>query len=215
MPIGLIGRKLGMSQMYDEAGVLAPVTVIQAGPCPILTVKSPDSDGYTAVQLGYEPKAESRASKPELGQARKNGVPVVRMKREFRVDDLDGLKVGAQLDVTVFAVGDTVDVIGRSIGRGFAGPVKRHHTRGGPDTHGSMYHRRPGSMGASSFPSRTFPGKKLAGHMGAARVTVKHLTVLAVDKDKNLLVVRGSTPGPKNGVVMVRKSVAPKSKEKK
>ena len=206
MPLGILGKKLGMSKMFDEQGILSPVTLIEAGPCPILQVRSQESDGYLAVQLGFDPKPEKRAIKAELGHAKKAGVSPVCFSREFRVESVQSFAPGATIDVGIFAVGEKVDIIGKSIGRGFAGPIKRHHVRRGPETHGSMYHRRPGSMGASSFPSRTFKGKKLAGHMGAERVTMKNLVVLMVDKEKNLLAIRGSVPGHKNGYVMIRKT---------
>ena len=216
MPIGLLGKKLGMSQMFDDSGVLSPITLIQVGPCPILQIKSEETDGYTAIQLGFEPKAERKANKPELGHAKKAGAEPVRVIREFRVNDLQDLEIGATLDVSMFAVGDKVDVVGKSIGRGMQGPIKRHHARRGPESHGSMYHRRPGSMGASSYPSRTFKGKKLAGQMGNQRSTIKNLEILMVDAENNLLAVRGSVPGHKNAFVMIRKMAEPmKSRGKK
>ncbi|MCX7050246.1 MAG: 50S ribosomal protein L3 [Candidatus Sumerlaeota bacterium] len=219
MPIGLLGKKVGMSQMFDDRGTLCPVTLIQAGPCPILQIKSEATDEYTAVQLGFDAKPESRANKAEVGHLKKARVAAptlspVRVKREFRVEGLEGFDVGGTLDVTLFAAGERVDVIGTSKGRGFAGSIKRHHTRRGPETHGSMYHRRVGSMGASSYPSRTFKGKKMGGHMGVERVTTKNVLVVLVDKEKNLLAVRGSVPGHNNAYVMIRK-IAPKfGKEK-
>lgn len=209
MPIGLLGKKLGMSQMFDESGVLSPITLIQVGPCPIVQIKSENTDGYTAVQLGFEPKAERKANKPEMGHFQKAGVEPMRIVREFRVDDVQEFEVGASLDVSLFQVGDRVDVVGKSIGRGYQGPIKRHHARRGPESHGSMYHRRPGSMGQSSFPSRTFKGKKLAGQMGDRRSTIKNLEVLMVDAENNLLAIRGSVPGHKNGFVMIRKLAEP------
>jgi len=206
MPIGLLGKKLGMSQVFDDRGVLVPVTLIQAGPCPILQTKSTETDGYTAIQVGYDPKPPKRATKAEVGHAHTAGAEPMRLVREFRVDDLDGYKIGATLDVGIFETGEKVDIIGRSIGRGFAGTIKRWNTRRGPESHGSMYHRRPGSMGASSFPSHTFKGKKLPGRMGGARVTAKNLIVVMTDSERNLIAVRGSVPGHKNGYVMIRKT---------
>ncbi len=215
MPIGLLGKKLGMSQMFDETGVLSPVTLIQAGPCPILQIKTDETDGYTSVQLGFDPKAERKANKPELNHAKKAGVAPVRIIREFRVDEVDTYQVGESLNASLFEVGDTVDIIGRSIGRGFAGPIKRHNQATGPNTHGSMYHRRPGSMGQSSYPSRTFKGKKLAGQMGAQRTTIKNLKILMVDAEKNIIAIRGSVPGHKNSYVLIRKKVDLKKAEGK
>lgn len=208
MPIGILGKKLGMSQMFDDNGAVIPVTLIEAGPCPILQVKSEETDGYRAVRLGFDPKPEKAATKPEVGDARRAGAEPMRLVREFRVEDLDGYQVGGAIDASLFEVGDKVDVIGKSIGRGFAGTIRRHNTRRGPESHGSMYHRRPGSMGASSYPSRTFKGKKLAGRLGAERVTVRNLVVVMTDPEKNLIAVRGSIPGHKNGYVMIRKAGA-------
>ena len=205
MTIGLLGRKLGMSQMFDENGVLCPVTLIEAGPCPVLQIKSENSDGYVAVQIGFGDKKESRATKAEIGHAQKAGSGPTRLRREFRVDSVDNYTVGSSLDVSIFAAGEKVDVIGKSIGRGFAGTIKRHNTSRGPESHGSMYHRRPGSMGASAYPGHTFKGKHLPGHMGDARVTIKNLVVVMADPEKNLIAVRGSVPGHKNGYVMIRK----------
>ncbi len=195
--------------MFDESGVLSPITLIQVGPCPVLQIKSEETDGYTAIQLGFEPKPARKANMPEMGHVRKAGADPVRIIREFRVNETPDLEIGATLDVSLFEVGDLVDVVGKSIGRGCQGPIKRHHARRGPESHGSMYHRRPGSMGASSFPSRTFKGKKLAGQMGAQRSTIKNLEVLMVDAENNLLALRGSVPGHKNGFVMIRKKAEP------
>lgn len=205
MPLGILGKKLGMSQMFDERGTLIPVTIIAAGPCPILQTKSPERDGYTAVQLGFDPKPEKSSNKPEMGHAKAAESGPMRYVREFRVDDTDGLTVGEKLDASIFEVGEKVDVIGKSLGRGFAGTIKRYNTSRGPESHGSMYHRRPGSMGASAYPSHTFKGKHLPGHMGDARVTIKNLIVVMADPENNLIAVRGSVPGHKNGYVMIRK----------
>jgi large subunit ribosomal protein L3 len=204
--LGLIGKKVGMTRLYDEAGSIIPVTVIQAGPCPILQIKRKETDGYTALQVGYDKKPERKANKPELGHFKKSGADPVRVVREFRTENLDGFEVGGQIDVSIFEVGEKVDVIGTSKGRGFASPIKRHHLSRGPETHGSMYHRRVGSMGGSSDPSRVWKGKRLAGHMGAARATLQNLRVVRVDKKNNLIVVRGGIPGHINGYVMIAKS---------
>jgi large subunit ribosomal protein L3 len=205
MPIGILGKKLGMSQMFDERGVVIPVTLIAAGPCPILQTKSDGSDGYNAVQLGFDPKPEKRANKAEKGRAAAAGVAPMRFVREFRVDDLNGYAVGEHLDVGIFEPGEKVDVIGRSIGRGMAGTIKRYNTSRGPESHGSMFHRRPGSSGASAYPSHTFKGKGMPGRMGAVRVTAINLVIVMADREKNIIAVRGSVPGHTNGYVMIRK----------
>lgn len=207
MTIGLLGKKLGMTRIFDEAGGVIPVTVVQAGPCPILQIKNKDKDGYSALQLGFEPKAERRASKPELGHFKRAGVAPVRLVREFRTEELDGFTLGQNLDLDLFEIGEKVDVSGVSKGRGFAGVQKKCHSSRGPESHGSMYHRRAGSQGASAEPSHTWKGKSSPGHMGAVNVTVQHLTVIKVDKEKNLLVLRGSIPGHANGYLIIRKSV--------
>lgn len=206
MAIGLLGRKIGMTRIYDDAGTMIPVTVIEAGPCPILQVKNKDADGYQAVQIGFEPIAERKVTRPMAGHFKRSGVAPVRMIREFRVDDLDGFEAGKTLDLSIFEVGERIDVIGKTKGRGFTGAVKLHNSSRGPMSHGSMYHRRPGSLGASSDPSRVMKGKPIPGQYGAERVTAQNLVILEVNKEKNLLVVRGSIPGHNNGYVMIRKS---------
>jgi len=219
MPIGLLGRKLGMSQIFDKNGRIVPVTFIEAGPCIVLDKKTKESDGYTAVQLGFGERQEKNTPKPQLGQFKKIGVPPLRFVREFRLEDasiLDKLPdVGGTLTIgDVFKEGEHVDVVGISKGRGFASPIKRWHTRRGPETHGSMYHRRPGSQGASSYPSRTWKGKHAAGHMGSARVTALNLVIMRTDEEKNLILVKGSIPGHNNSFVMIRKTVRAKKAER-
>jgi large subunit ribosomal protein L3 len=205
---GLIGIKVGMSQLFDEAGAVVPVTVIKAGPCVVVQKKLKDKDGYEAVQLGLvEFVRPKRVRKPRAGHFKKAGVAPLRILREFTLDDSDSMKVGDQVLVTqVFQPKDKVDVVGTSKGRGFAGVVKRHHFRGGAATHGSMFHRAPGSIGASAFPSRVLPGMRAAGHMGHERVTVQNLEVVKVLEGENLLVVRGAVPGPTGGYVVIRKA---------
>jgi large subunit ribosomal protein L3 len=205
---GLIGIKVGMSQLFDEAGAVVPVTVIKAGPCVVVQKKLKDKDGYEAVQLGLvEFVRPKRVRKPRAGHFKKAGVAPLRILREFTLDDSDAMKVGDQVLVTqVFQPKDKVDVVGTSKGRGFAGVVKRHHFRGGAATHGSMFHRAPGSIGASAFPSRVLPGMRAAGHMGHERVTVQNLEVVKVLEGENLLVVRGAVPGPTGGYVVIRKA---------
>lgn len=207
MTIGLLGKKLGMTRIYDESGTFIPVTVIEAGPCPIIQIKSKEKDGYSALQIGFEAKPERNVTKPMAGHFKRAGISPVRLVREFRTEELDGFALGQTLDLTLFEIGDKVDVIGVSKGRGFAGVQKRCHSSRGPESHGSMYHRRAGSQGASADPSHTWKGKSAAGHMGSARVTVQSLTVIKVDKDKNLMLVRGSIPGHNEGYVMIRKSI--------
>lgn len=204
--MGLIGKKIGMTRIFNQAGQVIPVTAIQVGPCPVLQIKRKETDGYTAIQLGFDPKPERKVNKPEAGHFKKSGVAPTRVVREFRVDDVEGIELGKPLDASVFTVGERVDVTGVSKGRGFAGPVKRHHTKGGPESHGQMYGRRPGSMGASSFPSRVWKGKTLGGHMGAERATALNLEVVKVDVENNIILVRGAAPGHATGYLTIRKS---------
>jgi len=203
---GIIGRKVGMTQVYAEDGQAFPVTVIQAGPCVVVQRKSKDKDGYSAVQLGLvESRKVKRVTKAMKGHFEKAGLPPCRVLREFRVKDDAALKVGDKVSVADFAAGDAVNVSGVSRGQGFQGVVKRHHFGGGAATHGSMFHRAPGSIGASAFPSRTLKGMRAAGQMGADNVTVKNLQVVRVDASNNLLVVRGSVPGAGGSIVVIRK----------
>jgi len=231
---GLLGKKLGMTQVFDPKGRLVPVTLIQAGPCYVLQVKTLATDGYNAVRLGFEAKRDKLTNRPDNGLIEKvnrlikgEGEPAEaagedaaarkskrgervetlappRYIREIRVEDPEKYRVGQRLAVDIFQIGEKVDIIGTSKGRGFQGPVKRHHSKPGPDTHGSMYHRRPGSMGGSSWPSRVFPGKPLAGHMGSQRSTSQNLRVVQTDPENNLIAVRGSVPGHTNAFVIIR-----------
>ena len=206
---GLIGIKVGMTQVFEENGTVTPVTVIKAGPCVVVQKKVKEKDGYDAVQLGLvEFVRPDRVKKPLAGRFEKAGVPPVRVLREFRFEDgSDAIKPGDQILVNqVFQVRDNVDVVGTSKGRGFAGLVKRHHFRGGAATHGSMFHRAPGSIGASAFPSRVLPGMRAAGHMGNARVTVRKLQVVRIMDQENLLLVKGAVPGRNGGYVIIRKA---------
>lgn len=207
MTIGLLGKKLGMTRIYDESGTMIPVTVIEAGPCPILQLKTKENDGYSAVQLGFDEKPERKVNLPMKGHFKRAGVAPARVVREFRTDSLDGYETGQSLDVGVFEVGEKIDVTGLSKGRGFAGPMKRHGSSRGPETHGSRYHRRAGSLGQSADPAHVFKGKKGPGQLGACRVTTQNLVVVDMDPERNLLVVRGSVPGANNGYIMIRKSV--------
>jgi large subunit ribosomal protein L3 len=204
MAKGILGRKLGMTQVFDEeTGAVTPVTVIEAGPCPVVQVKTADVDGYDAVQLAFEPVAERKLTKPQLGHLGKFGVGPHRRLVEFR-GPIDGAVVGEAVTVGVFEPGDTVKVSGIGVGKGFQGTIKRHNFGSGPRAHGSHNIRKPGSVGASATPSRVFKGVRMAGRMGGKRVTQTGLTVHGVDAERNLLLVKGAIPGPKNGFVEVR-----------
>jgi large subunit ribosomal protein L3 len=202
---GIIGKKIGMTQVYSEDGRAIPVTVIQAGPCVVVQLKSKEKDGYASVQLGLvEDRKVKRVSKAMKGHFDKAKLPPCRVLREFKADG-EELKVGDKVSVDLFAPGDVVDIVGVSKGKGFQGVVKRHHFRGGDATHGSMFHRAPGGIGASAYPSRVIKGLRGAGHMGDERVTARNLTVVRVDAGKNTLVVKGSVPGAGGGYVVIRK----------
>ena len=207
MQKGLIGRKVGMTQIFDEEGKVIPVTAIEVGPCTVTQIKTVEQDGYTAVQLGFGEVKERKLNKPELGHLSKNKLAPKKYLREFRLNSVEGMKVGDELKADVFAVGDKVDVQGTSKGKGFQGVIKRHGQSRGPMGHGSMYHRRPGSMGPTSTPGRVFPGKKLPGHMGVETVTIQNLEVVKVDLDKNVILVKGSVPGTKGAILKVKSSV--------
>jgi len=202
---GILGKKLGMTQLFDEeSGGVTAVTVIEAGPCPVVAVRTPDADGYEAVQLAWEPVAERKVSKAERGHLAKNGVEgAYRHLVEFRGHFADAVQ-GESVTVGIFQPGDKIKVSGISIGKGFQGTVKRHRFNRGPVTHGSHNIRKPGSIGASATPSRVFKGVRMAGHMGAHRVTQTGLTVHSVDTERNLLLVKGAVPGPKNGLLEIR-----------
>lgn len=205
---GILGKKIGMTQVFTADGRVVPVTVIKAGPCVVVQRKTPERDGYDAVQLGLlEYVKPSRINKPMAGHLKKAGVDGIRYLREIRLRPGDpDLKEGDRVLVTDFKPSERVDVTGISKGRGFQGVVKRHGFRGGKDTHGSMFHRAPGSIGASSFPSRVFPGKRMAGHMGMQRVTVKNLEIVEIDADDNLMLVKGAVPGPNGGYLIIRRA---------
>lgn len=205
MSLGLIGLKVGMSQVFSDVGEVLPVTVIKTGPCVVVTKKTVEHHGYNAIQVGFGPQKESRLSLPVRGQYRKAEVPCCRILKEFRVDDIDAYSIGQQITCEVFAVGEKVAVAGRSKGKGFSGVVKRWGFRGGRATHGSMFHRAPGSIGASADPSRVWKGTRLPGHQGDAQVTVRNLEVVEVKPEENLLLVKGSVPGGKKGLVVIKK----------
>jgi large subunit ribosomal protein L3 len=204
---GLIGKKIGMAQGFDAEGNAVPLTVIQAGPCTVIQIKSKEKDGYQALQVGFvEGRAVKSSSKAQLGHFKKSGSPLTPVLREFLVGGPGEVKEGDQFFVDIFKIGEKVHVTGTSKGKGFAGVVKRHHFRGGGDTHGSMFHRAPGSIGASSYPSRVVRGLRMGGHMGHDRVTARNLVVFQADKDHNLLVVKGAVPGPNGGYVLIHKA---------
>lgn len=205
---GLLGRKLGMTQIFDETGVVHPVTVVEAGPCVVTQVKTPEKDGYSAIQLGFG--LDKRLTKPEQGHRQPSGF-MSRTLREVKADDVSEFTVGQVLKADLFAAGDVIDVTGISKGRGFQGGVKRHGFHGGPKTHGqSDRHRAPGSIGSSATPGRVFKGLRMAGHMGDDRVTIQNLRVIRVDTERNLLMIEGSVPGANKGVVVIRRAVKAK-----
>jgi large subunit ribosomal protein L3 len=201
---GLIGRKIGMTQIFEENGAAVPVTVLEVGPCPVVEMRTPERHGYHAVQLAFDPLSARKLNKPAQGHLKAHGVEPHRILREFRTSET--FERGTVLDVSLFEVGDRVRVIGTTKGRGFQGVVKRHGFHGGRETHGCKTHDSPGSMGQSAYPSHVFKGKKLPGHMGNTRKTIKSLKVVRVDKDRNLLVVKGAVPGGRNSLIMVQKT---------
>lgn len=202
-----------MTQVFEEGGIATGVTVIEAGPCLVTQIKTPAKDGYSGVQLGWGEAAERQLSGPERGHLRKKKLPLLRELQEVPVDSTEGIKVGARVDVSMFAQGEVVDVIGTSKGKGFAGVMKRHNFHGGQRTHGqSDRSRAPGSIGPGSTPGRVFKGVRMAGHMGHERVTVQNLRIVSIDADRNLILVQGAVPGPTNGSVMVRKAIKAKKK---
>ncbi len=201
---GILGKKLGMTQIFTEDGRLVPVTVIEAGPCCVVQVKTPDKDGYEAVKVGFiEARKEKNVTKPLAGIFKKAGTPLFRILKEFHIS---GLHVGEMIRADSFSKGDKVTVSGISKGKGFQGVMKRHKFKGGPDSHGSMFNRAPGSIGASSFPSRVWRGQRMAGHMGNNKVTIRNLTVIDVRPEQNLILIKGAVPGATNSIVEIRKA---------
>ena len=207
MEKAIIGKKIGMTQIFDEAGHVVPVTLIQAGPCTVVQKKTAEKDGYEAVQLGYETVPERKLNKPELGHYAKAGVAAKRTLREFRFEDCSGYKVGDELKVDQFAQGDKIDITGTSKGHGYTGAIQRWNQHTGPMAHGSKYHRGVGSLSANSDPSRVFKNKHMSGHYGVDRVTVQNLEVVSVDAERNLLLVKGAVPGPNGGLLIIRDTV--------
>jgi large subunit ribosomal protein L3 len=203
--IGLIGKKVGMTQIFSDQGEVIPVTVIEAGPCTVTELRTAELNGYAAVQLGFGAVREKRMTRPALGQFKKRNLPPVRHLREFRVADTAGLEVGQSLTVSMFEKGRHVDVLGVTKGRGFAGVVKRHKFVAGHASHGPTAGKQPGSIGSSAYPSRVVKGKRLPGRMGGVNLTIKNLEVVGVDPEQNVLLVRGAVPGPPNGLVVVKK----------
>lgn len=204
--MGVVGRKIGMTQLFSETGELVPLTVIESGPCYVLQIKTAEHDGYEAIQLGFDPIKPQRANKPLLGHCGKAQAPPVRIIKEVRVDNVNDFVVGQRVGVEIFKKGDLVTVTGRSKGKGFQGGVRRHHFRGGPTSHGqSDRTRAPGSIGASSYPSRVWKNQKMAGRMGGESVTTRNLRVWGIDSERNLLIVKGAVPGCTSGYLLIRK----------
>src|SRR5687768_11828220 len=202
---GIIGKKVGMTQLFEPDGTVYPATVVKAGPCVVAQVKTVETDGYQSVQLGLVEAKPTKENKPTQGHFKKSGVPPTRVRRELNVKDGgDPVKPGDQVNVTMFANGDRVDVVGTSRGKGFQGVVKRHHFKGGRATHGSMFHRAPGSIGSSAFPSRVMKGMRMGGRMGGDQVTVKNLKITKIDAENNLIYIRGAVPGGRNAMVILR-----------
>ena len=206
--IGLIGKKVGMTQIFSEQGEVIPVTVIEAGPCTVTELRTAELNGYAAVQLGFGAVQDKRMTRPALGQFKKRNLPPARHLKEFTVADLSGFEVGQSLTVSMFEPGRAVDVEGVTKGRGFAGVVKRHKFVAGHASHGPTAGKQPGSIGSSAYPSRVIKGKRLPGHMGAVQLTVKNLEVVAVDAEQHVMLVRGAIPGPANGLVLIRQREA-------
>jgi len=203
---GILGKKIGMTQIFTEHGEVIPVTVVEAGPVVVTQIKTTENDGYTAIQVGFQDAKEKSLNKPQKGHLAAANTLKKHLK-EFRVDSVEEYTVGQEIKADLFAAGELIDVTGISKGKGFQGPIKRHGQSRGPETHGSRYHRRPGSMGACSYPGRVFKNKKLAGHMGSVKVTVQNLEVVRVDADKNLILVKGAIPGPKGSMVTIKEAV--------
>ena len=207
MKKAILATKVGMTQIFNEDGMLIPVTVLQAGPCVVTQVKTDENDGYTAVQVGFGDIREKLVNKPETGHFAKAGVAVKRFVKEFRFENAAEYEVGQEIKADIFAAGDHIDATAVSKGKGFQGAIKRHGQSRGPMAHGSKYHRHAGSNGSATTPGRVFKGKHMPGHMGAVRVTVQNLEVVSVDAEKNLILVKGAVPGPKKSLVMLKESV--------
>ncbi|MDR3587137.1 MAG: 50S ribosomal protein L3 [Desulfosporosinus sp.] len=209
MSKGILGKKIGMTQIFTAEGRVVPVTVVEAGPCPVVQKKTVATDGYNAIQIGFSMLRESLSNKPRKGHFQKASLKPMRYVREFKVSDIDSYEVGQEVQVSLFTVGDKIDVVGKAKGKGFAGMIKRHHASRGPMAHGSKYHRRTGSLGAKG-PARVFKGRKLPGRMGGQRVTIQNLEVIRVDADKNLILIKGAVPGANKSLLILKPSVKAK-----
>ena len=207
MKKAILTTKVGMTQIFNEDGVLTPVTVLQAGPCVVTQVKTEENDGYSAVQVGFVDKKEKGINKPQKGHFDKAGVAPKRFVREFRFENAEEYTVGQEIKADIFAAGDKIDATATSKGKGYAGGIKRHGLKSGPSAHGSKYHRHAGSNGMASDPGKVFKGKKMPGQMGAERVTIQNLEIVKVDADQNIILVKGAVPGPKKSLVMLKESV--------
>lgn len=207
MKKGILAKKIGMTQIFDENGLLIPVTVLEAGPCFVTQVKTAENDGYEAVQVGFGEIREKLVNKPEKGHLTKAGTPNLRFIKEFKFDNADEYELGQEIKADIFEVGDRIDVTGKSKGKGFQGAIKRHGQSRGPMAHGSKYHRHAGSNGACSDPSKVFKGKKMPGQMGAVKVTVQNLEIVRIDTEDNIILVKGAVPGPKKATVVLKESV--------
>jgi len=205
MNIGILGTKLGMTQIFDESGLAIPVTIIKAGPCKITQLKTPEKDGYTSIQIGYSEIKSNLLTKPELGHLQKAGSSPLRYLKEYRVNSIDAMSVGASISVELFNIGDNVSISGKTIGKGFSGTVKRHNFTRGPMTHGSKNHREPGSIGMGTTPGRVYPGKKMAGRLGNKQTTIKNLQVVLINPENNLIVVKGAVPGKIGNIISIKK----------
>jgi large subunit ribosomal protein L3 len=204
----ILGKKIGMTQVFNESGLSIPVTVIEAGPCTVIQCKTVDSDGYNAIKVGFVDITEKKLNKPEKGQFSKLKLAPKKFLREFRLEDNANFEVGHDIKIEeMFQAGERVDVSGISKGKGFQGTIKRYGQKGGPESHGSMYHRRPGSMGSNTTPARVFKGKKLPGHMGVDKITIQNLDVVRVENERNLLLVKGTVPGPKGALLVIKNTV--------
>ncbi len=207
MTKGILAKKIGMTQIFDENGMLIPVTVLQAGPCYVTQVKNAENDGYEAIQVGFGDVREKLVNKPTKGRLDKAGVGCLRFFKEFKFDNSAEYELGQEIKADIFAIGDRIDVTGKSKGKGFQGAIKRHGQSRGPMAHGSKYHRHAGSNGACSDPSKVFKGKKMPGQMGAVKVTVQNLEIVRIDAEENIILVKGAVPGPKKATVVLKESV--------
>jgi large subunit ribosomal protein L3 len=207
MNIGILGTKLGMTQIFDTSGLAIPVTIIKAGPCVITQIKTPDTDGYNSIQIGYSEVRPSLLNKPKLGHLKKTNSAPLKYLKEYRTDSFNGEELGSVISVESFNIGDNVSITGKTIGKGFAGTVKRHNFTRGPMTHGSKNHREPGSIGMGTTPGRVYPGKKMAGRLGGGKTTIKNLQIMLINKENNLLVIRGAVPGKVGNLLSIRKAM--------